>query len=224
VRDTRRAQGQVACEFAAGTAFQAISITLPQSFLAALRDEGALADHALAKRLADGRQPTLSALPRPAALRHRARQLLHLPATGLIGQLHLESAALGLAADLLAVRCPEAADTGQRWRLSRTQQQAIEAARAILTDEFSASHTISSLARRVGINECYLKRGFRALTGCTIAEFLRHQRLQHARTLIEDMGASVQDAASYVGYTNCSHFADAFRRLHGCNPSHLIRA
>lgn len=54
--------------------------------------------------------------------------------------------------------------------------------------------TISAMARRVGINESYLKNGFRAQVGCTIGEFVRQKRMKKAMELIES-GHSILETA-----------------------------
>jgi len=81
--------------------------------------------------------------------------------------------------------------------------------------------TITALSRRVRLNECYLKTAFRRITGQTIAQYLRHLRMRHARRLIEDTRASVLHTAAFVGYSNPSHFASAFKAVYGIAPSRL---
>lgn len=76
-------------------------------------------------------------------------------------RLEAESAALELAAQLL------------RFTFARHDRpylrRRIDEAADILRCEFSQTHTIATLTRRVGLNECYLKRCFKAQTGETVA-------------------------------------------------------
>jgi len=100
-------------------------------------------------------------------------------------------------------------------------QIAVEDALDILEREWMSAHTITALSRRVRLNECYLKTAFRQTTGQTIAHYLRHLRIRHARRLIEDTRASVLQTAAFVGYSNPSHFASAFKAVYGTLPSAL---
>ncbi|MEY6434020.1 AraC family transcriptional regulator, partial [Thioalkalicoccus limnaeus] len=83
--------------------------------------------------------------------------------------------------------------------------------------------TIAELGRRVGLNECYLKAGFREHFGGTIGAYARERRLERARDLIEREGHGVQEAALAVGFSNLGWFSATFRAHFGCLPSHLAR-
>lgn len=131
-----------------------------------------------------------------------------------VGRLHAEAAALQMLAQL--------ADH-KPWRhgpqLPLRQRVAVQDTRDILHGEFAHSHSIASLARRVGINECYLKLAFKTVTGQTIAQYLREVRMQQARALLEAGECSVLQACEFVGYSNPGQFAAAFRRIHGVTPA-----
>ena len=98
-------------------------------------------------------------------------------------------------------------------------QRAVDDAVDILRAEFARAPSIAELARRVGLNECYLKRHFRQRTGLGIAAFVRQQRMACALALLESGPCAVQDVARHVGYQSLGHFARAFRAAHGCLPS-----
>ena len=89
----------------------------------------------------------------------------------------------------------------------------------ILDGRNIATMSPKQLARRVGLNECYLKRHFRQRTGLGIAAFVRQQRMACALALLESGPCAVQDVARHVGYQSLGHFARAFRAAHGCLPS-----
>jgi len=133
-----------------------------------------------------------------------------------VGRLHAEAAALQLLAGLFEQR-PWRQDT----RLPLRQRVAVQDARDILHAEFAHSHSIAALARRVGLNECYLKSAFKAVTGQTIAQYLREVRMQQARALLQSGECSVLQACEFVGYSNPGQFAAAFRRIHGVAPGSL---
>lgn len=91
----------------------------------------------------------------------------------------------------------------------------------VLENRYEEKHTIASLSRLVGLNECYLKSFFKAQTGQTIAEYQRRVRMEKAKYFIESQGCSVIEAAQKIGYQNPGHFAVAFRKVYGLSPSSI---
>lgn len=98
-------------------------------------------------------------------------------------------------------------------------QKAIRTAEQALTGSFENPPTICELSRMVGLNEYKLKNGFREMFGKTIYEYVRELRMRNAKNLLEDDNLSISQVAYKVGYINTSHFARAFRKEYGLNPS-----
>lgn len=162
------------------------------------------------------------ALLRPSAqtaarLRRLGQRIVALQADAtFLGRLALESASLDLLLALLREQ-----QSGEKRYGRRRWQAALDDALSIVHAEWAEPLTIAGLARRVGINECYLKTLFREHTGETIADYLRRLRMQHAREMIEGSPCTIQEVALRVGYANPGKFASAFRRIHGRLPSEL---
>ena len=51
-----------------------------------------------------------------------------------------------------------------------------------------------------------------------------NRRMEHACELLSAPDAQVKDIAGLVGYSNISHFSDAFRKKFGCTPSEYKRS
>ncbi|WP_240609338.1 helix-turn-helix domain-containing protein [Flavipsychrobacter stenotrophus] len=82
--------------------------------------------------------------------------------------------------------------------------------------------TIRELSRMVAMNECYLKKGFKALTGKTIHEYQQEIRINKAKDMLKVRGISVTDVALTLGYSSISHFSTAFKRVTGLKPCELL--
>ena len=94
----------------------------------------------------------------------------------------------------------------------------IHAAADLLRRQIDQPPSLTDLARAVGVSDSKLKRGFRQVFGTTAFGFLRSRRMELAREMIESGRSTVLEAAIYVGYSNPSNFASAFRQQFGVNP------
>jgi AraC family transcriptional regulator len=95
-------------------------------------------------------------------------------------------------------------------------------ARKILIDHIGEPITIKALSRKVAINECYLKKGFKEIFGTTIFDFYQSQRMEHAKYLLYDKGLTVTEVSSLLGYSSISHFSTAFKKQTGIKPCELL--
>lgn len=100
----------------------------------------------------------------------------------------------------------------------------VEKAREILIRHIGEPITIKELSRKVAMNECYLKKGFKEMYGTTIFDFYQNQRMEHAKYLLYEKGLSVTDVSMMLGYSSISHFSTAFKRLTGLKPCELLFA
>lgn len=95
--------------------------------------------------------------------------------------------------------------------------------KARLDAQHDAGATVAELARDMGLSASALQRQFRQRYGSSIDEYRRHQRLEHARALLEQTGCSVLEVAHASGYTSAANFSTAFKRRFGISPK-LVRS
>jgi AraC-like DNA-binding protein len=96
-------------------------------------------------------------------------------------------------------------------------------AREILLQRIGDPITIKELSRKVAMNECYLKKGFKEIFGTTIFDFYQQQRMEHAKYLLYEKGLSVTDVSALLGYSSISHFSAAFKKHTGLKPCDLLK-
>ena len=96
-------------------------------------------------------------------------------------------------------------------------------AREILIKHIGEPITIKELSRKVAINECYLKKGFKEMFGTTIFDFYQQQRMEHAKYLLYEKSLSVTDVSDLLGYSSISHFSAAFKKHTGLKPCELLK-
>ncbi len=149
-----------------------------------------------------------------------ASQLANCPYHDAARIMYLKSKTLELLSHMLAPRQNASGNSG----FSSYEIDCLNKARTLLVRMLESPPTLKELARRVGLNETKLKRGFKALFGQTVFGYYRAYRMDHARRLLMESEASVSQVAAAIGYTNISHFSAAFKLHHGINPGSLRRS
>jgi AraC-like DNA-binding protein len=109
-----------------------------------------------------------------------------------------------------------------RFLSNEADREKIVKAREVLIQHIGEPITIRELSRKVAINECYLKRGFKEMFGTTIFDFYQGQRMEHARYLLYEKGLSVTEVSLLLGYSSISHFSTAFKKHTGLKPCELL--
>ncbi len=130
-------------------------------------------------------------------------------------RLRTESHALAMLAEALP-RFDTPAPSGL---VSATMRRQMQRARERIEAGLAEPLSIAALARELGLSSRGLQRHFHAVHGVPVARFLRDQRLQHARRLLEREGMGVAQVAYAVGYASPANFATAYRRRFGVSPS-----
>ncbi len=105
---------------------------------------------------------------------------------------------------------------------NEADREKIVKAREILIQQIGEPITIKELSRKVAINECYLKKGFKELFGTTVFDFYQSQRMEHAKYLLYEKGLSVTEVSMLLGYSSISHFSTAFKKHTGLKPCELL--
>ena len=137
---------------------------------------------------------------------------------------NLTAAADALALEILASEMISAVRSGgdcgrlYRARQLRWYAERVEAVRETLEALYWEEHSLTSLARSVGMSPFQFARVFRELTGEPPHKYLLRVRLERASRMLRD-GKSVTETCFEVGFANLSHFTRSFRRRFGCAPS-----
>lgn len=105
---------------------------------------------------------------------------------------------------------------------NEADREKIIKAREILLQHIGEPITIRALSRKVAMNECYLKKGFKEMFGSTIFDFYQSQRMEHAKYLLYEKGLTVTEVSVMLGYSSISHFSTAFKKHTGLKPCELL--
>jgi len=103
------------------------------------------------------------------------------------------------------------------------EKEKILKAREIILKRLNNPPTIPELSIQIGINQCYLKKGFKELFGSTVYDFVQEQRMLRAKLLLTTTDFTVSEVADKIGYSSASNFSSAFKKFTGVFPSELTQ-
>lgn len=98
----------------------------------------------------------------------------------------------------------------------------VQAAREQLDARYYRDHSVSVLARSVGMSAFHFTRVFTELVGQPPHRYLTERRMLAAHNMIK-AGGSVTETCFACGFNNLSHFSRSFTRRFGVAPSRLAR-
>ncbi|OLU33909.1 hypothetical protein BVH06_07520 [Pseudomonas sp. PA27(2017)] len=99
------------------------------------------------------------------------------------------------------------------------EKKLLLAARDILLSDLSKAPSLSYIASEAGMSASRLERGFRQFFGTSVYGLFQRERMHVARLRLYRDEAPVTQVALDLGYSNISHFAAAFKKQFGLNPS-----
>lgn len=148
-----------------------------------------------------------------------SQQIFNCPYQGLTKQIYLQSKVMELLALHVEQLKPNHSTPPSDRQLKQEDIDRIHQAKKILCDRVQNPPSLLELSREVGLNDFKLKIGFRQCFDTTVFGYLHHYRMEQARELLERGNLTITGVARAVGYANRSHFAAAFKRKFGVNPS-----
>ncbi len=92
-----------------------------------------------------------------------------------------------------------------------------------LCKEYIYSHikeriTIEDLADELGVSASYLSRLFKKETGDSVSIYIRRQKMEIAKNLLQYSEYSMIDIANRLSFSSQSHFTQQFREFVGMTP------
>lgn len=133
---------------------------------------------------------------------------------------HGQDLASAVASQFMHGRIRAAADRQPMTEQIRVRTQAPKLAAAIdlMQTHIERPHSSAVIAARVGVSRRQLERLFHNHMGCSPRAYYMRLRLEHARVLLLETGASILNVALASGFSSQSHFGACYRRHFGRTP------
>lgn len=156
----------------------------------------------------------------PPNIRSKINEIIQCPYTGELRKKYLESKLTVLLIDFLLGRQTSRVSKSNV-KLLNSDYLALVRVEDYIRKNLKEPLKIIDLADLAGFNPTKLKRDFKKLYGVTVFKYITALRMEVAKSLITQDGATIAHAAFEVGYANPQHFTTAFKRTMGYVPSEL---
>lgn len=209
-------------ELLPGPAIRFAAITMDRSLLADMTGDYSARFPRDFSNILEGRQDDLYccfdslSIPMQAAV----QQLFQCPYNGSMKTLFFEGKVLELTSHLISRQF--GGHTRPDVSLSEHDVKSVKKARDYLIESMDKPPSLRALSRHAGVCESKLKRNFRKIFGTSVFDYLRQQRIEKARMLLQAGHMSVTEVSYAVGYSSLSHFTRFFTTHCGVSPQKYL--
>lgn len=78
---------------------------------------------------------------------------------------------------------------------------------------------VEMISKKIGISRVHLFRKLKELTNQSTRDLIRNIRLQQAAALLSSKNLTIKEVAVATGFSNLTHFSNAFKELYGVPPT-----
>lgn len=199
---------------------RSVCISVDHKLLADLFDErGAYLPEGLQNAMSDSRgRGYYHEAVMPFCIQLAVQQMIYCPYQASLKRVFLEGKALELIAyGVSQCSVPETAPRRQA-ALKTCDIDRAHDAKKILMQCLENPPSLVELARQLGTNKTTLNKGFRDVYGVSPFEFMRVNRLERARELLQSKTMSVTEVAFQMGYAQQCSFTKAYKKHFGTTP------
>lgn len=106
----------------------------------------------------------------------------------------------------------------RRYFRDNTYSKHINASKEYIYSHIKERITIEDLADSLGVSASYLSRLFKKETGISVSAYIRRQKIEMAKNLLQYSDYSIIEIANRLSFSSQSHFIQQFREVTGMTP------
>ena len=100
----------------------------------------------------------------------------------------------------------------------QTQHKEIETVKKYIYTHFGDELGVEQLADMVYLAPSYLSTVFKKETGQNLSKFIKQNRIEKAKDMLENTNMKIVNISEACGYQNVSYFCQSFRECYGVSP------
>ncbi|MEH0152938.1 two-component regulator propeller domain-containing protein [Limibacter armeniacum] len=107
---------------------------------------------------------------------------------------------------------------------NRSDKEFLNEFTKVIEDNISTPNlTVEFICKSLGISRTNLYKKVKAVTGCSINQFIRQAKMKKAALLLSSENLSIQEVMELVGFQSPSYFTRAFKKEYGMPPTKFIQ-
>ena len=138
--------------------------------------------------------------------------------SGFMRSVYLEGKAYEILTEQLKQYLDDLNDPGTRKILRQSTVNKIKEAANIIREEIDNVPNILALSHRVGLNQNTLQNGFNILYKTSVNQFVKNERIELAKELLETSDLNVTQVTYKIGINSRSYFSKLFKERYGVSP------
>lgn len=117
----------------------------------------------------------------------------------------------------------DSSDPDNRKILRQATVKKLEEAAEIISSELEQVDNIIALAKRVGLNQNTLQNGFQHLYGMSVNNYIRNERMEMAKNLMEKSDLNITEITYRIGINSRSYFSKLFKERYAMTPTQYLQ-
>jgi len=100
-----------------------------------------------------------------------------------------------------------------------TPEEIVSLVKEYVQKHYAGDISLATLSEKLGFSSSYLTKIFNKIEGTTPSKYIRDYRMNIAKQLLNEPGASINTVSAAVGYPDPFHFSKTFKQTFGISPS-----
>jgi len=152
-------------------------------------------------------------------IKEQLMQIRAIKQTGVVRKLLIKGIIhFALALELMHHQRDMSQKEGIQSRLTKSELIRVQEAIDSIAKKPEYHYTIAYLSKQSGLSAAKLQEGFKVLECCTVANYIKRQRVELAEKLIKEGDLNISEVVYTIGFTSRSYFSKIFKKRYKCTP------
>ncbi len=97
--------------------------------------------------------------------------------------------------------------------------EAVSQAKAFIDDNYNKEISLNDVSKLVSISPQYFSTIFKEEMGTSFVEYIRHKRIEAAKSMFKEKRYTVKEVCYEIGYNDPNYFSRLFKKMVGVSPT-----